>query len=140
MCFVWQRPLARCRLGCHVPVLTDAMEKAAVPCPDCREGYSRPAGEMTPENRVALGDHARTGQIGPETDSAILTGSPALFQAADAKKGQRYCIHALSVKVMRLYVWNVHTGNSPSRGAIAKKKGSRNKTKTRSSFTHFKHV
>lgn len=86
MCFVWQRPLARCRLGCHVPALTDAVEKAAVPCPDCREGYSRPAGGMTPEDLVALSDHAKTGQIGPETDSATLTGSPAPFQA---KKGSK---------------------------------------------------
>lgn len=45
--------MARCRLACYVPALTDAMEKSAALCPDCREGHNRPAGQMTVQDPVA---------------------------------------------------------------------------------------
>lgn len=53
-CFVRERPLACCRLACHVPKLTDAMKKSAALCPDCREGHSRPAGQMNVQDPIAL--------------------------------------------------------------------------------------
>jgi len=64
-CFVRERPLACCRLACHVPKLTDAMKKSAALFSDCREGHSRPAGQMNVQDPIAL-------SITPEQDRLVV--------------------------------------------------------------------